>query len=312
MRTRTTSRRLAGLSLLALTATPALAQEAAPASDAGADSGIQEIVVTAQKKVEKIQSVPISIAAVGGETLAAYNVTTLQALQGTVPNVQIDNFANTPNNAVFTIRGIGVIEPDPYAGNTVSIVVDGVPQFFSMGALLDTYDTGRVEILRGPQGTLFGANTTGGVVNVITNQPTGEFGGNIRATYGNWNRFDVSGAIEAPIVKDKLSIKVSGIHTERKGWVTNVWNGEDMGRKNVNAVRGQLLYTPNSDLKITLQGEVVTARNGAPVVVNGGLPGEANYVPAGTYWNGSVLPMYTSPCAVPNEPCKAPDSSIKA
>lgn len=305
MKARTTGRWLAGLSWLALGAVPAVAQEAAP--DAANDSGIQEIVVTAQKKAENIQSVPISIAAVGGETLKAFNVTTLQALQGTVPNVQIDNFANTPNNAVFTIRGIGVIEPDPYAGNTVSIVVDGVPQFFSMGALLDTYDTGRIEILRGPQGTLFGANTTGGVVNVITNQPTGEFGGEIRATYGNWHRFDVNGSIEAPLVKDKISLKVSGIHTERKGWVTNVWNGQDMGRKNVNAVRGQLLFTPNSDLKITLQGEYVAARNGAPIVVNGGLPGEANYVPAGSFWNGSVLPQYASPCAIPNEPCQAPD-----
>ena len=303
MKTSTTARWLAGLSLLALSTAPAFAQEKAPE----AEGGIQEIVVTAQKKAENIQSVPISIAAVGGETLKAYNVTTLQSLQGTVPNVQIDNFANTPNNAVFTIRGIGVIEPDPYAGNTVSIVVDGVPQFFSMGALLDTYDTGRIEILRGPQGTLFGANTTGGVVNVITNQPTGEFGGEVRATYGNWHRFDINGSIEAPLVKDKLSLKVSGIHTERKGWVTNVWNGEDMGRKNVNAVRGQLLFTPNPDLKVTLQGEYVAARNGAPIVVNGGLPGEANYVPAGSNWNGSVLPQYASPCAVPNAPCKAPD-----
>jgi len=306
MRTSTTTRWLAGLSLLALGTSPALAQDAAPQADSAA-GGIQEIVVTAQKKAESIQRVPISIAAVGGETLAAYNVTTLQALQGTVPNVQIDNFANTPNNAVFTIRGIGVIEPDPYAGNTVSIVVDGVPQFFSMGALLDTYDTGRVEILRGPQGTLFGANTTGGVVNVVTNQPTGEFGGNIRATYGNWNRFDVSGSIEAPLVKDTLSLKVSGIHTQREGWVTNVWNGEDMGRKNVNAVRGQLLFTPTPDLRITLQGEYVAARNGAPIVVNGGLPGEGNYVPAGTFWNGSVLPQYVSPCSVAGQPCKAPD-----
>lgn len=305
MKTNTTPRLLAGLSLLALSANPAFAQDAAAAGEA--DTGIQEIVVTAQKKAENIQSVPISIAAVGAETLKAYNVTTLQALQGTVPNVQIDNFANTPNNAVFTIRGIGVIEPDPYAGNTVSIVVDGVPQFFSMGALLDTYDTGRVEILRGPQGTLFGANTTGGVVNVVTNQPTGEFGGEVRATYGNWNRVDINGSIEAPIIRDKLSLKVSGIHTQRKGWVTNVWNGEDMGRKNVDAVRGQLLFTPNADLKITLQGEYVGARNGAPIVVNGGLPGEANYVPEGSFWNGALLPQYASPCTVPNAPCKAPD-----
>jgi iron complex outermembrane receptor protein len=300
---------LSSLSALAIIALPAAAyaQEAqAQAEDAPA-GGLGEIVVTAQKKAESIQSVPISIAAVGGEQLTAMNVTTLQALQGSVPNVQIDNFANTPNNAVFTIRGIGVIEPDPYAGNTVSIVVDGVPQFFSMGALLDTYDTGRVEILRGPQGTLFGANTTGGVVNVVTNQPTGEFGGYVRGTYGNWNRFDVNASIEAPLAKDLVSVKIAGIHTQRDGWVTNVWNGEDMGRKNVDAVRGQLYITPNSDLKITLQGEYVAARNGAPIVVNGGLPGEANYVPEGTFWNGAKLPMYRSPCAVPNQPCKAPD-----
>ncbi|MFN3552624.1 MAG: TonB-dependent receptor [Novosphingobium meiothermophilum] len=301
---------LCGLSAIALAAIPAAAsaQEAQPqADDSAPGGGLSEIVVTAQKKAESIQSVPISIAAVGGDTLAAMNVTTLQALQGAVPNVQIDNFANTPNNAVFTIRGIGVIEPDPYAGNTVSIVVDGVPQFFSMGALLDTYDTNRVEILRGPQGTLFGANTTGGVVNVVTNQPTGEFGGYVRGTYGNWNRFDINASIEAPLVKDVVSLKVSGIHTQRDGWVTNVWNGEDMGRKNVDAVRGQLYITPTPDLKITLQGEYVEARNGAPIVVNGGLPGEANYVPEGTFWNGAKLPMYRSPCAVPNQPCVAPD-----
>lgn len=313
MKRHTTSHLLSSLSALALTAMPAaaFAQDAqgpqAQAEDTGSTGGLSEIVVTAQKKAESIQSVPISIAAVGGEQLTAMNVTTLQALQGAVPNVQIDNFANTPNNAVFTIRGIGVIEPDPYAGNTVSIVVDGVPQFFSMGALLDTYDTGRVEILRGPQGTLFGANTTGGVVNVVTNQPTGEFGGYVRGTYGNWNRFDVNASIEAPLVKDVVSLKVAGIHTQRDGWVTNVWNGEDMGRKNVDAVRGQLYITPNPDLKITLQGEYVAARNGAPVVVNGGLPGEGNYVPEGTFWNGAKLPMYRSPCAVPNQPCKAPD-----
>lgn len=302
---------MSGLSAIALAAVPAAAMaQAAPDQAQAADAptgGIGEIIVTAQKKAESIQTVPISIAAVGGEQLSAMNVTTLQALQGSVPNVQIDNFANTPNNAVFTIRGIGVIEPDPYAGNTVSIVVDGVPQFFSMGALLDTYDTNRVEILRGPQGTLFGANTTGGVVNVVTNQPDGKFGGYVKGTYGNWNRFDISAAVEAPLVEDTLSLKVSGIHTQRDGWTTNVWNGEDMGRKNVDAVRGQLYITPNADLRITLQGEYVAARNGAPIVVNGGLPGEGNYVAEGTFWNGAKLPMYQSPCSVEGQPCKAPD-----
>ena len=301
------SRLAMGVACAAVLAMPATAHADDAATEETQSGGIQEIVVTAQKKAENMQSVPISIAAVSGDTLANMNVTTLQALQGSVPNVQIDNFANTPNNAVFTIRGIGVIEPDPYAGNTVSIVVDGVPQFFSMGALLDTYDTDRVEILRGPQGTLFGANTTGGVVNVVTKQPTGEFGGYIKGTYGNWNRFDLTGSIEAPLVEDTLAVKVSGIHTERKGWTTNVWNGKSMGDKNVDAVRGQLMFTPDPDVKITLQGEYVAARNGAPIVVNGALPGEGNYVAEGTFWNGSVLPQYQSPCIVAGQPCKAPD-----
>ncbi|WP_245638343.1 TonB-dependent receptor [Croceicoccus bisphenolivorans] len=291
------------IAALAISAMPAFAQDEAPA----AETGLAEIVVTAQKTSQSIQDVPISITAVGGERLSDMQVTTLQALQGSIPNVQIDNFANTPNNAVFTIRGIGVIEPDPYAGNTVSIVVDGVPQFFSMGALLDTYDVQRVEILRGPQGTLFGANTTGGVVNVVTNQPTGEFGGYIKGTYGNWDRFDLSGALEVPLAEDLASFKIAGIHTQRSGWVTNVYDGSDMGSKNVDAVRGQLYLTPSADLSITLQGEYVGARNGAPVVVNGGLPGEGNYVEAGTFWNGSVLPQYESPCAVEGQPCVAPD-----
>jgi iron complex outermembrane receptor protein len=296
---------IGGISALAIAASPALAQTAP--EEETEQSGFGDIIVTAQKREENIQSVPISISAIGGEHLSDFQVTTLQALQGTVPNVLIDNFANTPNNAVFTIRGIGVIEPDPYAGNTVSIVVDGVPQFFSMGALLDTYDVARVEILRGPQGTLFGANTTGGVVNVVTKRPTGEFGGYVKAMYGNWNRFDVNASIEAPLIKDVVSVKLAGIHTERKGWVTNTWNGEDMGRKNIDALRGQLYITPSEDLTITLQGEYVAARNGAPIVVNGGLPGEANYVPAGTFWNGALLPMYVSPCATAGQPCIAPD-----
>lgn len=292
---------MAGLSVIGLSAS----SFAAMAQDAAATGGIEDIVVTAQKKSENLQSVPISVSAIGGDKIANMNLTSLQGLQGSVPNVQIDNFANTPQSAVFNIRGIGVIEPDPYAGNTVGIVVDGVPQFFSMGALLDTYDVDRVEILRGPQGTLFGANTTGGVVNVVTKRPSGEFGGYVKGTYGNWNRFDLSAAFDAPIVQDKLALRVAGIHSQRDGWVTNTFNGKSMGDKNLDAVRATLVYTPDSDLKITLQGEHVATRNGAPVVVNGGRPGEANYVEAGTYYNGSLLPMYESPCAGTGT-CKAP------
>lgn len=290
---------------LALGAAALIAPHAVFAQEAEQQGGIQEIVVTAQKKSENIQDVPISITAVGGEALAATQGTSLQALQGQIPNVQIDNFANTPQSAVFTVRGIGVIEPDPYAGNTVSIVVDGVPQFFSMGALLDLYDVDRIEVLRGPQGTLFGANTTGGVINVVTTQPTGEFGGHVKAVYGNYNRMDLTGSIEAPLVEDVLSLKVAGIHTQRKGWVTNVVDGSDLGRKNLDAVRAYLRFTPGSNFDATLQGEYVNARNGSPIVINGARTGELLYVAPGTAGPGTGG-MYTSPCATTGM-CIAPD-----
>lgn len=291
---------LAGFSALALMAGPAFAQAAAED-----DGGIADIVVTAQKKAENLQDVPISIAAVTGAAVSDLHAATLQGLQGTVPNVEIGNFSNTPNNAVFTIRGIGIIEPDPYAGNTVSINVDGVPQYFSIGALLDLYDVDRIEVLRGPQGTLFGANTTGGVVNVVNAQPTHELGGKIEAGYGNYNRFNIAGVANVP-VSDTLAARVSISHDQRKGFVTNVVDGSDMGKRNVTIFRAALKYSPTSDFDATLSGEYDRGRNGAPVVVAGDLPGEAEFVPAG------FLNMYVSPCLPAGSRCVAPDKYFSA
>jgi len=297
------------LALLAMAAIPAHAQEGTAAS---ASEGVQDIVVTAQKRSENIQSVPISVSAVSGEMVENMHAASLKDLQGAVPNVQINNFTNTPNSAVFTIRGIGVIEPDPFAGNTVSIVQDGVPQYFSMGALLDLFDVDRVEVLRGPQGTLFGANTTGGVVNVSTAQPTGEFGGKAEITYGNYNRLDIKAAVDIPLIDDMLAGKIAVMHTGRDGFYTNIVDGSDMGSRNVTALRSYLKYTPTTDLAVTLSGEYGRARNGAPVVVNGSVPGDQLYVPAGTVYAGEKYGMYQSPCISAASPCKAPSKYYSA
>lgn len=290
-----------GVTLLGLAVTTAMA-DGGPGGEHVA--GLDEIVVTAQKRSENLQSVPISVSAVTAAVIENARANSLQGLQGVVPAVQINSFSNTPNTAVFTIRGIGVIDPDPYAGNTVSIVVDGVPQYFSFGALLDLYDIERVEVLRGPQGTLFGANTTGGVVNVITRQPTGELGGRAELSYGNYDRVDVNGSLDFP-VGDRVSGKLAVSHSERDGYVTNVANGKDMGAKDVTMFRGYLKATPSDEVDFTLSGEYVMARNGSPVVVNGAVPGEALYVPAGVY-PGASLPMYASPCEPAGRACKAP------
>lgn len=215
---------------------PGVGAEGAAETSAATDS-LEEITVTAQKREEKSQSVPISITVVTPALIDKLHATTLQGLQGSLPNVQSSNFTNTPNTAAFSIRGIGVNEVDPFAGNTVSVVLDGVPQYFSYGALLDLFDVDRVEILRGPQGTLFGANTTGGVISVNTAQPTGELGGKFEGTYGNYNRIDVKAAVDFPIVPGTLAGKVAAMHTGRDGWFTNIVNGQPVGKRDLTDLR---------------------------------------------------------------------------
>lgn len=306
-------RLLCGLSIWAMATPHALAQDAQDsASDPQAEDTalapeqrtFNEIIVTAQKRAENIQDVPISIAAIGSETIVDLNASTIQGLEGAVPNVEIGNFSNTPNTAVFTIRGIGVIEPDPYAGNTVGIVVDGQPQFFSTGALLDLYDIERIEILRGPQGTLFGANTTGGVVNIVNNRPTNEWGGRLDLGYGNYDQIQVGGVINAPL-GETLSARFAVNHTERDGYVYNVIDGSDMGHRNVTLYRGMLRFQ-NGNFDATLMGEYDRSRNGAPIVIAGNVPSDVEYVPEG------FLDMYRSPCLPQGSRCVAPDTYFSA
>jgi iron complex outermembrane receptor protein len=303
---------LAGLSMISLgvattdafaqgTINPADKQSAgSPAPDS---SSLGDIIVTAQKRAENLQDVPISVAAVTSVAIESLHATNLQALQGTVPNVQINNYTTTPTSAVYTIRGIGIIEPYPYAGNTVSIVVDGLPQYFSLGALADIYDVERIEILRGPQGTLFGANTTGGVVNVVNAQPTKELGGKVDLSYGNYHRIQAGGVLNVPF-DDNLAARFVVSHDQRDGFITNVVNGKDLGRRNVTLFRGAIKYSPGSNFDATLSGEYDRTRNGAPVVVQGAVPGETAFVPVG------FRNMYASPCAPAGSRCVAADKYL--
>ena len=293
-------------------AAPSWAEET-NAGRSRAGSLMEEIVVTAQKREETSQDVPISIKAISGDRMEALQTTTLENIQGYVPNVQIQSFANVPHGAVFNIRGMGVIEPDPYAGTTVVVVEDGVPQFFNMTAFLDTFDIDRVEILRGPQGTLFGANSTGGVVQVVNRAPSGETGGKISASYGNYNSLELRGAIDFPIVEDLLAARVTAFNESRDGFVTNIVNGEDMGSRDRTAIRAQLLYTPSESFDARLITSYARHRDGGQDSANGDLPGEALYVPGGTTFPSATYPdvvarqpMYESPCLPAGSRCNAP------
>lgn len=271
---------LSGASLIAFMVslpTAALAAEESAADSAGQ---VEEIVVTAQKREESLQKVPISVTAMTGASLERAQINNIQALANSIPNVQINTFSNSPDSAVFTIRGIGVNDADPYVGTTVSVVVDGVVVGVNTAALLSLFDIERVEILRGPQGTLFGANTTGGVVNVITKQPTGQFGGEAQVVYGNYNRLDLNAAMNFPITEN-LAGKVSVLHTGSDGFFRNVSDNRRLGKRDMTSLRGYLKYSAG-DYDATLIGQYDRSRNDSQTGVMIAGPGELFYVPGET------------------------------
>src|ERR1700676_3603570 len=251
--------------LLWIISVRALADVAADTSQE-APGALETIVVTAQKQAENQQRVPIAVTAMTGATLANQEITDVRGLANMMPNVQINSFTNSPDSAVFTIRGVGVNDADPYVGTTVSVVVDGVPVGVNTSAFLSLFDIDHVEVLRGPQGTLFGANTTGGVVNVLTKQPTGEYGGQAQVVAGNYGRLDVNAALNFPI-SDSLAGQVSVLHSGYDGFFKNVVNGEPLGRQDITALRGYIKYT-SGGYNATLITEYDRSRGGSQTSKN--------------------------------------------
>ena len=301
---RISSSLLCGLSLSALAAAPAMAQTSASAQpdqlggaeELGTDpveqtsdmpaparqrqTGLEEIVVTAQKQAENLQDVPISVTALSGATLQKQQVNNVSDLSNSIPNVQINRFSNSPDSAVFTIRGVGVNDADPYVGTTVSVVVDGVVVGVNTAALLSLFDIDRVEVLRGPQGTLFGANTTGGVINVVTKQPTGEWGGDFQLVYGNYNQMEANGAFNFAIT-DNLSGKISLLHNQNDGFFRTYNGDRRIGSTNVTSVRGYLKFE-QGNYDATAIGEYVRSRNDSQVGILQAEPGDLFYTPGET------------------------------
>ncbi|WP_421849311.1 TonB-dependent receptor domain-containing protein [Novosphingobium sp.] len=196
---------------LALLPGAAFAQTREPAVSTAADSadGIPEIVVTARKRAESQQTVPVAVTAVSPAMLEARAATNIVDLRGQVPNLLIEQGYGNTGNAIIFIRGIGVQENERFIDPAVGVVVDGVFLGSSRGALVNTFDFESVEVLRGPQGTLFGKNTTGGVINIRHTTPQGEFGGKFEVTLGNYNRQDYKGVLNVPLMGDRLAFRIS-------------------------------------------------------------------------------------------------------
>jgi len=241
---------------------------------------LEQIIVTAQKREENLQTVPFSVSAVTGQSLERFQYQDLKNLNGLVPNVQFTQMSNVGLTLAPSIRGIGITNnPDPYTGTEVAVVIDGVVQGTRLLGLSDQFDIERIEVLRGPQGTLFGANTLGGVVNIVSRQPTGELGAYGKLTIGNYNERNAALALNFPIVQDVLAGKISVSQRQRDGFYTNLFDGSDLMWIDSAKVRGHLLFTPTDDLRATLIVGRDRVRNGADIAANISSPSELFWRP---------------------------------
>ncbi len=212
-----------GCALLALTlATPAFAQTTAPADDEG---GIKDIVVTAQRRAERAQDVPIAISAFSAEQLAAQGVTNTLQIGQFVPNLIAQNNTGIGSANAYFLRGLGSTETIATFDPPVGTYVDDVYLSRQNANNLSLFDVERVEVLRGPQGTLFGRNTTGGAINVIMAQPGKELKGYVEAGFGSYRKVAQRASIDLPL-SDSFAIKVSGYWQNDRGYAKNSFTGQ--------------------------------------------------------------------------------------
>ena len=232
---------------------------------------LEEIVVTARKREENLQDAPIAVSAFSGDALDFRGVTEIGKLDQFVPNLVLNEsttYSNVTNAAVY-IRGIGQNDFTPVIDPGVGIYVDGVYLGRSVGAVLDIVDLERVEVLRGPQGTLFGRNTIGGAISLSSKKPDGEFGGKVDVKYGTDDRFNVRGSVNIPF-GDKFFARLSAATFLQDGYVTRVVDGKDLGDQDVVALRGALRWLPNDNLDINWSVDYSREReNGNPFVLTG-------------------------------------------
>jgi len=204
----------------------------ATAAKAAADNGsaqVTEVIVTAQKREQKVQDVPLAITAFNSQTIKNASVLNLTDLDGKIPNVTLEAVATFPNASSFSIRGLGFGDVESTFEPTVGVELNGVYLARNVGATQDLFDVNSIEVLRGPQGTLDGANTIGGVVAITTKKPTGRFGGEMEVTAGDRGRVEVRAALEAPLIKDVLSARISVLDLNYDGFLHNIYNDKPMG-----------------------------------------------------------------------------------
>lgn len=273
---------LTGASLAALAVTlPAYAQSAPTLAAAEAAAEVADanvIIVQAQKRDEDAQDVPISITALGTQELAAAGVTDTEELRVAVPALNITRGAG--GFALPRIRGVGATGQGNGIENPVAIYVDNVYYLATTGLLQSLFDAEQVAVLKGPQGTLFGRNATGGLIQIKTLDPSlGEARGKAQFGYGNYDTVSAAGFVSVP-VSSTVAVSISGQYDNRQdGFGTNRFTGNDVQDERTYAMRGKILFKPGPDTRVVLSGDF-----------NGTDAGSPAFVPFSRNTQGLVLP----------------------
>lgn len=223
-----------------------------------AEPGIQDIVVTAQRRSERLQDVPIAVTAVSGDDLLARGLNSATDLNMATPNLNVNRTVKTQ---IVYLRGVGNNSASPGQEQNVAIYVDGV-YYPSMAANVFSFNNvERIEVLRGPQGTLFGRNTTGGLIQVVTKDPTDDLSGDFQAGYGNFDTYMASAYISGGVTDTLRADFALQYSNQRDGWGKNLVTGSDVYRGRDLNLRSKIVFEPNDMTKFTLSGIYFNAKS---------------------------------------------------
>jgi len=207
-----------------------------------------QIIVTASKREQTLQEVPIAVSVTSGEVLELAQIRDVLDLQTVTPSLRVSQL-QTSSASTFIIRGFGNGDNNFGVEPSVGVFIDGVFRSRSAGALSDLNNVQRIEVLNGPQSTLFGKNASAGVISIVTREPQFEFGGSVEASYGNFNNIFLRGDVTGPIT-DNIAFSLDGTYQNRDGTAEIVNLGVDQNDRNRWSARGQLLIEPTPDFSI--------------------------------------------------------------
>jgi iron complex outermembrane recepter protein len=286
-----------GLSFAATSVPIVVFAQAAPEAPT---SGEEVVVVTATRREQALQNTPIAITAVGGAALERQSVTSTQDLQRVAPTLAIQSAGSESGTTSIRIRGVGTTGNNPGLEGAVGVFIDGVYRQRSGLAMNNLFDIARIEVLRGPQGTLFGKNTSAGAISVVPKTPKlGEFEGQLRLNAGNFSNLEADGAINLP-ASGNFAVRLSGAVQQRDGYIKDALTGRDFFDRDRKLFRVQALWAPSDAITIRLTADTARKNEACCVATFKSVGPPANApTQASNLWASNVMAALVPGATIP-------------